>query len=135
MTSTASPALNGRSRTVTDPSGPIVASTRTASIIIQAEAYTTGLAILGVAPASLLANRDLCAVAMGRYHPALGSRAVRRIEACTDVKRLRGWILRAPETSDEAFSRLLGLTPKRRTTVRAKAAPARRAARVTRKNP
>jgi hypothetical protein len=81
----------------------------------------------------LLVTRDLCAEAVGRYHPALASRAARGIEACMDVKQLRGWILRAPETSDEEFSRLLGLSPRRRTTARAKAGPARRAARVTRK--
>ncbi len=80
----------------------------------------------------LLASRDLCAVLVRRYHPALASRALRNIEACTDVKRLQSWSLRAFETNDEEFSRLLGLTPKRRTAARAKAAPARRSARSKR---
>jgi hypothetical protein len=66
------------------------------------------------------------------YHSSLAPRALAEIERCTDLRRLTAWSLRASKTSDEEFSRLLGLTPKRRTAARAKAAPARRSARSKR---
>lgn len=71
----------------------------------------------------LRATRLVCAAMVKMYHLRLAPRALPEVERCTDLKRLTACSLRAPLTSDNEFCRLLGLTPKRRTTARAKAAP------------
>jgi len=81
----------------------------------------------------LRATREVCVAMVKMYHSSLAPRALAEIERCTDLKRLTAWSVGASKTNDEEFSRLLGLTPNR-TAARAKAAPPRRSARVTRKN-
>jgi len=51
--------------------------------------------------------RELCLDLARQHHPGVADRAVRLIEACSDVKRLHEWALQAHQLSDSAFLNLL----------------------------
>lgn len=61
----------------------------------------------GRAEGSLAEDRRLCLDMVREYHPRLLSKLREAIQACTDVKRLRTWILRAPRLGDTDFARLV----------------------------
>jgi predicted transposase YdaD len=56
---------------------------------------------------TLAEDRRLCLDMVREYHPRLLSRLRATIQACTDGKRLRTWILRAPRLSDADFVGLI----------------------------
>jgi predicted transposase YdaD len=61
----------------------------------------------GRAEGSLAEDRRLCLDMVREYHPRLRSKLRATIQACTDGKRLRTWILRAPRLSDTDFAGLV----------------------------
>jgi hypothetical protein len=59
--------------------------------------------------------RKLCLDLAKQHHPGVADRALRHIEACSDLERLHEWALQAAQLSDSAFLKLLteksGLRP------------------------
>lgn len=68
----------------------------------------------GKAEGRLLAERELCAEMVRRYHPALADAARAVIARTTSASLLKDWILKGPALDDAAFRRLLSARPRRR---------------------
>jgi hypothetical protein len=52
-------------------------------------------------------TRTLCSDLIERLHPAIVTAVRPHIDACRDAERLRGWLLAAPQATDEALLRLI----------------------------
>jgi hypothetical protein len=97
---------------------------------VAVRARAEGLA-KGLAKGRTQEARQMCVEMAKALHPAVASRLIPAIEACSDLTRLRRWALRAPGVSDAEFARLVigrsGSTRRRapRPSRRAKAAPRR----------
>jgi len=61
----------------------------------------------GCTEGSLAEDRRLCLDMVREYHPRLLPKLKAAIQACTDGKRLRTWILRAPRLGDADFAGLV----------------------------
>jgi predicted transposase YdaD len=100
-----------------------------------AKGRTEGLAkgrTEGLAKGRTEEARQMCVEMAKASHPAVASRLIPAIEACSDLTRLRRWALRAPGVSDAEFARLvIGRGPSRSTRRRVPR-PARKAVRPSR---
>jgi hypothetical protein len=67
--------------------------------------------------------RELCLDLARQHHPDVADRAVRLIEACSDVKRLHEWALQGHQLSDSAFLDLLTERSRSASGSRARRAP------------
>jgi hypothetical protein len=74
--------------------------------------------------------RQMCVEMAKALHPAVASRLIPAIEACSNLTRLRRWALRAPGVSDAEFARLV--IGRSGSTRRRAPRPARKAVRASR---
>jgi hypothetical protein len=83
----------------------------------------------GLAQGRLAEARELCAAVVKRHHRGIAARVLPAVTACTDVRRLHAWTLRAPEASSVELLRLVGRAPARASSRSRTPRPARRSGR------